>query len=216
MARDSTARVSVVIPTYNRAQFLGAAIQSALDQSMDGVEIVVVDDGSTDGTEDLVRRFDSAVIYLRTPHRGQPAATRNRGLGVARGELIALLDSDDLFLPGKLSAQMAIFRDHSALARLAYRESMGMDPSLEAMIRDFYRETAEIQARNIRAAQSLGLLRPCDPLLTAYAHIGMVERILLAMIDHPEAFPEPREVVRQTMRLAYDGLRAPGAPSLLD
>jgi glycosyltransferase involved in cell wall biosynthesis len=89
--------------------FLGAAIQSALDQSMDGVEIIVVDDGSTDDTEDLMRRFRSAVTYLRMPHRGQPAAARNRGLRVARGDLIALLDSDDLFLPGKLSSQCAAF-----------------------------------------------------------------------------------------------------------
>ena len=114
--RDSKARVSVVIPTYNRATFLGAAIQSALDQSMDGAEIIVVDDGSTDETEDLVRRFHSAVTYLRMPRRGQPAATRNRGLSIARGELVALLDSDDLFLPGKLSTQCAALEAHPDVA----------------------------------------------------------------------------------------------------
>lgn len=111
---------------------------------------------------------------------------------------------------------MDLFQDNRALARLAARESMGMDPSLERMFRDFYRQTAEIEARNLRAAQSLGLLRACDPMLTAYAHIGMVERVLLALLDDPDAFPAPRDVVRQTMRLAYEGLRAPGAPALFD
>lgn len=108
---------------------------------------------------------------------------------------------------------MEIFQDNRALARLAYRESMGMDAGLEAMIREFYRETAEIEAHNIRVAQRVGLLRPCDPLLTAYAHIGMVERVLLTMLEDPALFPEPREVIRQMMRLAYEGLRAEGAPS---
>lgn len=108
---------------------------------------------------------------------------------------------------------MEIFQDNRALARLAYRESMGMDAGLEAMIREFYRETAEIEAHNIRVAQRVGLLRACDPLLTAYAHIGMVERVLLTMLEEPQLFPEPREVIRQMMRLAYEGLRAEGAPS---
>lgn len=111
---------------------------------------------------------------------------------------------------------MGIFQDNRALARLAYRESMGMDPGLEAMIRDFYRETAEIEARNIVFAQKLGLLRACDPMLTAYAHIGMVERVLLTMLDAPEQFPPPLDVVRQIMRLAFEGLRIPGAPSPFD
>ncbi len=108
---------------------------------------------------------------------------------------------------------MELFVDNRALARLAYRESMGMDPALEAMVRDFYRETAELDARNIRLGQRLGLLRDCDPLLTAYAHIGMVERVLLTMLDAPEQFGAPLDVVRQVMRLAFEGLRAPGAAS---
>jgi AcrR family transcriptional regulator len=111
---------------------------------------------------------------------------------------------------------MEIFQDNRALARLAYRESMGMDPALDTMLREFYRETAEIDANNIRAAQQLGILRPCDPMLAAYAHIGMVERVLLTMLETPEIFPEPRELIRQMIRLAYEGMRAPGAPSLFD
>jgi AcrR family transcriptional regulator len=109
---------------------------------------------------------------------------------------------------------MELFQANRDLARLAARESMGMDPALEAMIRDFYREVAEIEATNIRVAQRLGLLRPCDPLLAAYAHIGMVERVLFAMLESPELFPPPRELVQQMIQLAYQGLEAapPMAP----
>jgi glycosyltransferase involved in cell wall biosynthesis len=113
---DSAYRVSVIIPTYNRVPYLGDAIRSVLAQSAEGVEIIVVDDGSTDGTEELVRAFHAGVIFLRVPHRGQPAATRNRGLEAARGDFIALLDSDDLFLPGKLTAQCAALAAHPDVA----------------------------------------------------------------------------------------------------
>jgi AcrR family transcriptional regulator len=102
---------------------------------------------------------------------------------------------------------MQLFVDNRELARLAYRESMGMDPALEQMIRDFYTELAEIGARNLRRAQEAGLLRDADPLLTAYACIGMVERVLLALLDGPERFPEPRVLVHQLTQLVYQGLR---------
>jgi AcrR family transcriptional regulator len=106
-----------------------------------------------------------------------------------------------------------LVQENGALARLVWRESMGMDRALEAMLRDFYRETAEIEAKNIRLAQSIGLLRDCDPLLTAFAHIGMVERVLFTMLDAPDLLPDRRTLVREMMRLAYEGLRAPGAPT---
>jgi len=110
--RGSAYRVSVIIPTYNRVPYLGGAIRSVLAESMEGVEIIVVDDGSTDDTEALVRSFKAGLIYLRVPHRGQPAATRNCGLRATRAEFVALLDSDDLFLPGKLSGQAAALAAH--------------------------------------------------------------------------------------------------------
>lgn len=116
MPRNPACRVSVVIPTYNRVPYLGDAIRSVLAQAADDVEIIVVDDGSTDRTEELVGAFDPGLIYLRVPHRGQPAATRNSGLQVARGDFIALLDSDDLFLPGKLARQCAALAANTDVA----------------------------------------------------------------------------------------------------
>jgi len=111
--------VSVIIPTYNRAAYITDAIRSVQAQTYPHVEIIVGDDGSTDHTADIVAQFGGSVTYLCLPHRGQPAATRNAGLAAARGEYIAFLDSDDLFLPGKLALQLAAFEQHPE-AGLAY------------------------------------------------------------------------------------------------
>ena len=100
---------SVVIPTYNRAYILDAALQSVLEQSYPSVEIIVVDDGSRDGTAALVQGYDARVRYLYQENAGVCAA-RNLGLRSARGEFVALLDSDDQWLPWKLAAQVAILR----------------------------------------------------------------------------------------------------------
>lgn len=101
-------RVSVIIPTYNRAALLGDAIASVLAQSYQDFEVIVADDGSTDETAAVVARFGAPVRHLLLPHRGQPAAPRNSALAVANGEYIAFLDSDDLYLPHKLALQVPV------------------------------------------------------------------------------------------------------------
>jgi len=101
--------VSVIVPTYNRAMLLQAAIASVLCQSWQNFEVVVVDDGSTDATPAVVAEIaekDKRVRYLRRKNGGVSAA-RNTGLSQARGELIAFLDSDDAWLPWKLSMQVS-------------------------------------------------------------------------------------------------------------
>jgi AcrR family transcriptional regulator len=102
---------------------------------------------------------------------------------------------------------MRIFLEHRELARLAYRESMGLDPELEKLIRGFYREIAEVEATNIRTGVELGLFRPVDPLLVAYAHIGMVERVLLQLLEKDSGLPPPETIVKEVMSIAFDGLR---------
>ncbi len=99
------------------------------------------------------------------------------------------------------------------LARLAYRESMGPDPQLSALMRGFYRDLAAVEARNIEVAIELGIVREVDPMLTAYAHIGMVERVLLAVADDPSQFPSPAELVQQLIRLGFEGFRRADGPS---
>jgi GT2 family glycosyltransferase len=103
--------VSVVIPTYNRAYILGEAIDSALRQTYRPLEVIVVDDGSQDETRTLVEAYGDPVRYFWQPNAGVSAA-RNVGMMHARGEFVALLDSDDRWLPWKLSAQVALLRRH--------------------------------------------------------------------------------------------------------
>jgi glycosyltransferase involved in cell wall biosynthesis len=105
-------RVSVVIPTYNRAEFVRGAIASVLRQDCPDIELIVVDDGSRDGTAAVVSGFGSAVHYLWQENHGVSAA-RNRGVAASTGDLIAFLDSDDLWLPRKVSAQVAYFAAHA-------------------------------------------------------------------------------------------------------
>jgi len=105
-------RVSVIIPTFNRAGLIREAIESVLAQTYRDFEIIVADDGSTDQTAEVVAQFGDSVTYLPLPHRGQPAVTRNGGLRIARGEFAAFLDSDDLFFPHKLALQAAALEAH--------------------------------------------------------------------------------------------------------
>lgn len=104
--------VSVIIPTYNREGFIGEAIQSVLEQTFFNFEIIVVDDGSSDGSAALIQRFsDARIIFLRQENKGRSCA-RNRALAQASGRYIAFLDSDDLYMPGKLATQVQYLDAH--------------------------------------------------------------------------------------------------------
>lgn len=96
--------ISVIIPTHNRAGFVREAVESVLAQSHPPGEVIVVDDGSTDDTGAALASFSERIVRVRQEHAGVSAA-RNRGIGCARGEWLAFLDSDDLWLPGKLERQ---------------------------------------------------------------------------------------------------------------
>ena len=114
--------VSVIIPTYNRAAFLGEAIDSVLSQTYTQFELIVVDDGSTDATAELLRQYGGKISVLHTGHGG-PSAARNRGITAARGKYLAFLDSDDVWLPGKLRSQMLFFQEHPE-ARICQTEEL--------------------------------------------------------------------------------------------
>lgn len=103
--------VSVIIPTYDRASLIGDAIASVRAQGDDRYEIVVADDGSTDGTADVVRAAGANVVYVPLSHHGVSAA-RNAGIAAASGELIAFLDSDDVWPLGSLTVRRAYLADH--------------------------------------------------------------------------------------------------------
>jgi glycosyltransferase involved in cell wall biosynthesis len=100
--------VSVIIPVFNGERFLAEAIESVLAQAYHPLEIIVIDDGSTDSTAEIAHRFADQISYIRQPNRG-PAAARNAGLRRAQGDLIGFLDADDLWTPDKLASQEAAF-----------------------------------------------------------------------------------------------------------
>ncbi len=116
-------KVSVIIPTYNRAGYVADAIRSVQAQPFTDWEVIVADDGSTDDTRQVVEAFGGAVRYLGLDHCGLPAVARNAALREARGEYVAFLDSDDLFLPDKLQRQVAALDDH-ADAALVYSDGV--------------------------------------------------------------------------------------------
>jgi len=106
--------VSVVIPTYNRWPLIAEAIQSVLAQTFDAFELIVVDDGSTDGTARLLSPYDSRLKVLCQPRAGV-AAARNAGVTMSRGKYIAFLDSDDLWSPAKLAVQASFMERNSGV-----------------------------------------------------------------------------------------------------
>ncbi len=106
--------VSAIIPTFNRAAWVDEAIESVLAQDYPHIELIVVDDGSTDTTPRIVQSYQAAVTFIRQPRRGVSAA-RNHGVAASQGELIAFLDSDDLWLPDKIATQVALFQQRPEL-----------------------------------------------------------------------------------------------------
>jgi glycosyltransferase involved in cell wall biosynthesis len=119
--------VSVVIPVFNGAPFVAKAVASVRKQTMTDVEIIAVDDGSTDGTQavlDELRRT-MGVVWFQQEHGG-PARSRNRGIAAARGEFLALLDCDDVWLPEKLELQVALMRAHPEVG-LVHTDYEGVD-----------------------------------------------------------------------------------------
>lgn len=115
--------VSVIIPTYNRGAFIAEAVESVLAQTWRSVEVIVVDDGSTDDTFARLEPYRADIVIVTTNHGGAPHA-RNAGMKVARGKYVAFLDSDDRYLPHKLALQIQIL-DRFPDVDLVYSEFSG-------------------------------------------------------------------------------------------
>lgn len=110
--RNSSELVSVIIPTYNRSHLIGDSIHSVLVQTYSNLEVIVVDDGSTDNTEEVIAAIsDTRLRYVRQPNCGRSNA-RNHALSLATGKYITFLDSDDLYLPNKVEMQVAFLNKH--------------------------------------------------------------------------------------------------------
>lgn len=127
--------VSVVIATYNMARFLPLALRSALGQSYENVEVLVIDDGSQDDTQAAMAPFrsDHRVRYVFQQNGGQ-ASAKNHGIREARGEYVAFLDADDMWVPDKLERQMPLFRSRRVgvvYSRFSYIDEAGRDLRIE-------------------------------------------------------------------------------------
>src|SRR5579884_658579 len=105
---NQQARVSVVLPCFNAARFLPAALDSALSQTYLPFEVILVDDGSTDDSVAIAESYGPLVRVIRQTNQGESVA-RNRGLDAARGDLVAFLDADDIWERGKLGRQLSLF-----------------------------------------------------------------------------------------------------------
>lgn len=155
-------KVSVVIPTYNRAHIVGEAIQSVLAQTYTNLEVIVVDDGSTDDTDACVGRLaDPRVRYLKRPHAGV-SATRNAAIAVATGELVSFLDSDDLWKPDKLQAEVAFLARHPEV-HAVFSDLEKVDDGV--YVPSFMRTTAAFSRRLVSTSYPDGLaLSPTEML----------------------------------------------------
>jgi glycosyltransferase involved in cell wall biosynthesis len=112
--------ISVILPVYNGEKYLAEAVESICQQGYTPLELIIVDDGSTDRTAEIAHSFNLDVRYVCQPNAG-PAAARNTGLGLARGEVIAFQDADDLWPPDKLALQVPRLMDDPALEIISGR-----------------------------------------------------------------------------------------------
>jgi glycosyltransferase involved in cell wall biosynthesis len=137
--------VSVIIASYNRADVLGEAIDSALAQSYPSVEVIVVDDGSSDGTPELLRAYGDRIVVRRQANAGY-AAARNTGMRLARGRYVAWLDSDDVFRPDMIALQASVLERHPdvVLVSTDFEAFDARGPRPESSVRSYYTAFARI------------------------------------------------------------------------
>jgi len=137
MSESRQPLISVVMPCYNACAYLELTLRSVLSQSVADLEIVLVDDGSTDDPEAIVRAIgDARIRYQRTPPSGGPSRPRNLGVEAARGRYVFFFDADDLMLPGKIAAQLELMEREPGLA-LTFTNFRVVDPQGATLNDDF-------------------------------------------------------------------------------
>jgi glycosyltransferase involved in cell wall biosynthesis len=173
--------ISVIVPTFNRRTMLLEAIDSVLAQSATEFEVLIIDDGSTDGTGEHLAGLDKAIRIERIEHSG-PAAARNRGVELANAPLIAFLDSDDLWAPTKLERQLAFMRENPCCA---------ISQSDEIWIRNGRRVNPGVRHRKRAGDIFIDSLRTCLISMSAtmmrtdlFRSLGGFDESLLAAEDY--------------------------------
>jgi glycosyltransferase involved in cell wall biosynthesis len=198
--------VSVIIPTYNRAAYLQKALQSVKEQTYQCLEIIVIDDGSTDDTGKMLENYGGQLSYFYQENRGISGA-RNAGIKRARGEFIAFLDSDDYWLPDKTAQQLALFKQHPEYGLVAARcASIRLDGSyreknrpgrsgwvLEDLFKANFIRTSAAMVKQ-ECFKNIGLfdeeLRECEEYdlwlrIAAQYPMGFINKSLAVYVDNP-------------------------------
>ncbi|MCK4994901.1 MAG: glycosyltransferase [Candidatus Omnitrophica bacterium] len=185
--KSTPPQVSIIIPTYNRAELIGRSIKSVLQQSYQDFEIIVIDDGSNDNSGEVISSFnDERIIYLRRAERGGVAKARNEGIIRARGSFIAFQDSDDEWLPEKLEKQIKIFEQATPKLGVVYSNMWKIDkdgkkeqkfaPRIMPEDRIVYKDALRHRLMNIGIVSAL-INRAC------FEKVGIFDEKLLRYVD---------------------------------
>ncbi len=170
-------KVSVIIPTYNRLPMLKEAVDSVLSQDFEDFELIVVDDGSADGTAEEIKKYGGRVRFLQVSENRGVSAARNRGLLHARGKYVAFLDSDDLWVKGKLKIQVA-FLDDNPQYPLCYTDEI------------WIRKGKRVNPKVRHAKYSGWIFEKCLPLCIISPSSAMMRRALFSRVGlFDEALP---------------------------
>jgi glycosyltransferase involved in cell wall biosynthesis len=170
-------KISVIIPTYNRLPMLKEAVDSVLAQDFEDFELIVVDDGSTDGTYEAIKEYGGRVKVLQNPQNRGVSAARNKGILHAKGKYLAFLDSDDLWVKGKLNIQ-ATFMDDNPQYPLCYTDEI------------WIRKGKRVNPMMKHAKYSGWILEKCLPLCTISPSSAMMRKTLFKRVGlFDEALP---------------------------
>ena len=182
-------KVSVIIPVYNHGKYIRECVESALAQDYENLEVIVVDDGSTDNTPEILKEFEGKIKYIRQENRGAAAAF-NHGLRLAEGSLITWLSSDDIFLPNKISHQVRKFQEDPARA-MVYTDYIRIDagggelevvhshcPPPERFVREYLTGGFVSAVTMLIRRECLEKIGSFDESLRAYEDYDMVLRLL--------------------------------------
>ena len=144
--------VSIIMPSWNTERFIAETIQSVLDQTYTNGELIIVDDCSSDNTDEVVASFkDERIKYLHNEKNSGAALTRNKALREAKGEWIAFLDSDDLWMPEKLEKQIYFMESNGyAFSYTSYEEiDIALTKAEELFRRGKYKESLDLSTKSI-------------------------------------------------------------------
>lgn len=180
--QDYLEMVSVVIPTYNRIDTISRAVESVLAQSYREIEIIIADDGSTDGTCESLGKFGDRIRIVKQPNRG-PSAARNLGVRASKGGILTFLDSDDLWLPEKIQRQIAVLEaGGDKVPCCICNSTLESEPG---------RTSTSFEAAGIRSSFDSGfILNPSELLATRFLLFNQVVAVRREVFERVGGFNE--------------------------